>query len=50
MGMPTTRMLECHNGRTLVGYNTKDMRQYRAMICHRLLYHRFNDLHPHRVI
>uniref|UniRef100_A0A0E0LXB1 Ubiquitin-like protease family profile domain-containing protein n=1 Tax=Oryza punctata TaxID=4537 RepID=A0A0E0LXB1_ORYPU len=49
-GFCVLRMLECHNGRSPVGYHTKGILQYRAMICHRLLYHRFNDLHPARVL
>uniref|UniRef100_A0A0E0JSR9 Ubiquitin-like protease family profile domain-containing protein n=1 Tax=Oryza punctata TaxID=4537 RepID=A0A0E0JSR9_ORYPU len=78
-GFCVLRMLECHNGRSLVGYTTvlvllpksvlsipslekcslvlilfhfsqRNTLAYRKQLCHRLIYHRFNDLHPHRVI
>uniref|UniRef100_A0A0D3GQM6 Uncharacterized protein n=1 Tax=Oryza barthii TaxID=65489 RepID=A0A0D3GQM6_9ORYZ len=49
-GFCVTRMLECHNDRSLVGYTMRDTMKYRKQVCHRLIYHRFNDLHPRRAI
>uniref|UniRef100_A0A0E0Q7U4 Ubiquitin-like protease family profile domain-containing protein n=1 Tax=Oryza rufipogon TaxID=4529 RepID=A0A0E0Q7U4_ORYRU len=42
-GFCVMRMLEC----TTV---QRDTMKYRKQLCHRLIYHHFNDLHPHRVI
>lgn len=42
------RVLQCHNGKELVGNCKISMDLFRKEICYALINHKFNDLNPNR--
>ncbi|XP_051228754.1 uncharacterized protein [Lolium perenne] len=47
-GFSIIGLLECHNGKELVGNGKISMSVYRTKVCDTLVHHRLNDLNPDR--